>query len=268
MYPQPRQDRSTDTVVLPNLAGCPPILPITSDTCDLSLQTEVFEEEERRVALYEMVGLLSEEQSNVLCMRFGLDGGVPMTLKEIGTTLHIGSERVRQVEARALRELRHPSKTRHIMGYCRHPSAEKGLVQLEKYRLRLPEFVHEKQNLSEKAAATKQKQRDAATETWRRRQEGVPYNPPTFHVPRPVYDAQGLRIGSNIGDVFHVSIRKYMHCSQCGTFCSFIGSLGSRLHFRCPSCGLDHSTTDPPEDENDGQTDHHPTSIVPDEGRG
>jgi RNA polymerase primary sigma factor len=60
----------------------------------------------RSVELAEAVLLLNPRMQRVLAMRFGLDGQVPKTLEEVGTDLGITRERVRQLESRALRELR------------------------------------------------------------------------------------------------------------------------------------------------------------------
>ena len=54
---------------------------------------------------------LNEREIKVLNMRFGLDGGDPMTLEAIGNELKVYSNRVRQIEAKALRKLRHPSRS-------------------------------------------------------------------------------------------------------------------------------------------------------------
>jgi RNA polymerase primary sigma factor len=53
---------------------------------------------------------LSERERDVIRMRFGLDGESPHTLEEAGKKLGVTRERVRQVEAKALAKLRHPSR--------------------------------------------------------------------------------------------------------------------------------------------------------------
>ena len=57
---------------------------------------------------------LNERQIKVLNMRFGLDGSEPMTLEAIGNELKVSGNRVRQIEAKALRKLRHPSRSRQL----------------------------------------------------------------------------------------------------------------------------------------------------------
>lgn len=63
-------------------------------------------EEEGSASVWRLVGRLSNRERLVLTMRFGLDDGEPRTLAEIGRTLRLSRERVRQIEERALRELR------------------------------------------------------------------------------------------------------------------------------------------------------------------
>ncbi len=57
---------------------------------------------------------LSEREREVLRLRFGIDGGYPRTLEEVGSMFHVTRERVRQIEAKALRKLRHPTRSRRL----------------------------------------------------------------------------------------------------------------------------------------------------------
>ena len=50
-------------------------------------------------------------------MRFGLDDGQSQTLEEIGNQFGVTRERIRQIEAKALRKMRHPSRSRALRGY-------------------------------------------------------------------------------------------------------------------------------------------------------
>jgi RNA polymerase primary sigma factor len=60
---------------------------------------------------------LDENEQKVLKMRFGLDNGVPHTLKEIGTHMNLSRERIRQIEAKALDKLRHSRRARSLNSY-------------------------------------------------------------------------------------------------------------------------------------------------------
>ncbi len=64
-----------------------------------------------------VLGTLKEREAEVLRLRFGLNDGYPHTLEEVGNTFKVTRERVRQIEAKALRKLRHPSRSRKLKGY-------------------------------------------------------------------------------------------------------------------------------------------------------
>ena len=57
---------------------------------------------------------LNEREIKVLNMRFGLDGGEPMTLEAIGREFKVSGNRIMQIEAKALRKLRHPSRSHQL----------------------------------------------------------------------------------------------------------------------------------------------------------
>jgi RNA polymerase primary sigma factor len=65
----------------------------------------------------EALEILNERERHVLRMRFGLDDGRSRTLEEVGRDLSVTRERVRQIEAKALRKLRHPSRSRKLRDY-------------------------------------------------------------------------------------------------------------------------------------------------------
>ena len=64
--------------------------------------------------LTDVLGTLSEREQNVLRLRFGLDDGRARTLEEVGKDFNVTRERIRQIEAKALRKLRHPSRSRKL----------------------------------------------------------------------------------------------------------------------------------------------------------
>ena len=67
--------------------------------------------------LVEVLGTLTEREQKVLRLRFGLDDGRARTLEEVGTEFNVTRERIRQIEAKALRKLRHPSRSRKLKDY-------------------------------------------------------------------------------------------------------------------------------------------------------
>ena len=68
-------------------------------------------------AIEEILDTLSERESKVLRMRFGFDNGKPMTYEEVGQIFGVTRERIRQIEAKAIRKLRHPSRTTKLRSY-------------------------------------------------------------------------------------------------------------------------------------------------------
>ena len=60
---------------------------------------------------------LSAREQRVLRLRFGLDDGRQRTLEEVGDEFNVTRERIRQIEAKALRKLRHPSRSRKLKDY-------------------------------------------------------------------------------------------------------------------------------------------------------
>jgi RNA polymerase primary sigma factor len=64
-----------------------------------------------------ILGDLSERERKVLIMRFGLEDGVTRTLEDVGREFNVTRERVRQIEAKALRKLRHPLRSRKLRDY-------------------------------------------------------------------------------------------------------------------------------------------------------
>ena len=67
--------------------------------------------------LEEVLDTLTEREQKVLRLRFGLDDGRARTLEEVGKEFNVTRERIRQIEAKALRKLRHPSRSRKLKDY-------------------------------------------------------------------------------------------------------------------------------------------------------
>ena len=67
--------------------------------------------------LDEVMSGLTEREKQVLRMRFGLDGGQALTLEQVGKYFNVTRERIRQIEAKALRKLKHPSRSKKLKDY-------------------------------------------------------------------------------------------------------------------------------------------------------
>jgi len=68
-----------------------------------------------------VIGTLSRREQKVLQLRFGLDNECPRTLEEVGLIFNVTRERVRQIEAKALRKLRHPTRAKKLKGFLEMP---------------------------------------------------------------------------------------------------------------------------------------------------
>ena len=67
--------------------------------------------------LMEVLGTLTDREQKVLKLRFGLEDGRARTLEEVGKIFNVTRERIRQIEAKALRKLRHPSRSKKLRDY-------------------------------------------------------------------------------------------------------------------------------------------------------
>ncbi len=83
-------------------------LPMPADAASYSMLRE---------QLYEVLQTLSDREQKVIRLRFGLDDGRQRTLEEVGKEFDVTRERIRQIEAKALRKLRHPSRSRKLRDY-------------------------------------------------------------------------------------------------------------------------------------------------------
>jgi len=70
-----------------------------------------------RESIEEVLDSLDEREAKVLSLRFGLNGETPKTLEEVGKIFNVTRERIRQIEAKALRKLRHPSRRKKLQDY-------------------------------------------------------------------------------------------------------------------------------------------------------
>jgi len=72
-----------------------------------------------REAVKNALAVLSEREREVLEMRFGLVDGKEHTLEEVGQHFNVTRERIRQIESKALRKLRHPTRSRYLRDFLR-----------------------------------------------------------------------------------------------------------------------------------------------------
>jgi len=70
-----------------------------------------------REQLESVLDTLTEREKDVLKLRFGLDDGYQRTLEEVGHIFKVTRERIRQIEAKALKKLKHPSRSRRLRDY-------------------------------------------------------------------------------------------------------------------------------------------------------
>ena len=70
-----------------------------------------------REQLEEVLATLNDREKRVLIMRFGLEDGKPRTLEEVGKAFGVTRERIRQIEAKAIRKLKHPSRAKKLKDY-------------------------------------------------------------------------------------------------------------------------------------------------------
>jgi len=134
---EPSEQEIADAMELP-VAKVREILKISSDP--ISLDTPIGEEEDSHLGdfikddtimgpeeaaaytvlqdqIAKLLDTLTEREQRVLILRFGLKDGRTRTLEEVGKEFHVTRERIRQIEAKALRKLRHPSRARMLKGY-------------------------------------------------------------------------------------------------------------------------------------------------------
>lgn len=83
-------------------------VPVPADAATFTLLKEQLEE---------VLGTLTEREQKVLTLRFGLEDGRARTLEEVGKEFNVTRERIRQIEAKALRKLGHPSRSRKLKDY-------------------------------------------------------------------------------------------------------------------------------------------------------
>ena len=89
------------------------LLPVdeTEQTDEVAMQIFLREQ------LQEVLQTLTEREQKILVLRFGLEDGHARTLEEVGQLFNVTRERIRQIEEKALRKMRHPSRSRKLKDY-------------------------------------------------------------------------------------------------------------------------------------------------------
>ena len=95
-------NRDVSTVLTVSVAGTP------ADAASHTLLKE---------QLGDVLSTLTSREEKVLRLRFGLEDGRPRTLEEVGKEFDVTRERIRQIEAKALRKLRHPSRSKKLKDF-------------------------------------------------------------------------------------------------------------------------------------------------------
>lgn len=95
--------------------------PLGAFVMDVDSQTPVEEAELNilKEQIQDVLAELSDRERNVISLRFGITDGYPRTLEEVGNIFNVTRERIRQIEAKALRKLRHPRRSRKLRDFVR-----------------------------------------------------------------------------------------------------------------------------------------------------
>lgn len=127
----------------------------TEDPCELLERKDLTE------TLTRVTGKLKEQERKVLMMRFGLAAGQEMNLDGVGLALGVSSQRVRQIEERALRKLRHPAYSTEILLAAPDSFYETEQIERRRREKRLEELATE--NLADEKGAAKDSQTQKST---------------------------------------------------------------------------------------------------------
>ena len=87
------------------------------DVENLTKEVAELKEKLAKIDVDEALQNLNEREAQVLIMRFGLDDNKPKTLEDVGKHFNVTRERIRQIEFKALRKLKHPSRSRKLKDY-------------------------------------------------------------------------------------------------------------------------------------------------------
>ena len=94
---------------------------LADDAPDTGRKSGIERSQRRYVKIIEVLDTLTEREREVLEQRFGLKDGYSRTLEEVGRQFQVTRERIRQIEAKALRKMRHPTRIRKLEGFIELP---------------------------------------------------------------------------------------------------------------------------------------------------
>lgn len=116
---------------------CPPQDALEPYIC---AEEELFKKERTQV-INDVLDTLAHRAAKVLRLRFGFDSSYDLTLEEIGRTFDVGKERVRQIEAKALRSLKHPSRCDPLRELVEPTCQEDKIIKFNKSKPKPPTVV-------------------------------------------------------------------------------------------------------------------------------
>ena len=147
---------------------------IDSRECSPNNPLEEMEYEDLQISVRRVLATLSPREEKVLRMRFGIGEKQDHTLQEVGQDFEVGKERIRQIEAKAMRKLRHPSQSRHLKWFFNGAEPKAVTRATRRYEPRKPteqELLEDRLKKEEerKKAALEEKRREAYDRKWKRK---------------------------------------------------------------------------------------------------
>ena len=92
------------------------LMDLLPDTETISLE-EIIVDRELREVINRLLKTLTPREGEIIRARFGIETGIPLTLEAVGRIYNVTRERIRQIEAKAIRKLRHPSRAKYLKGF-------------------------------------------------------------------------------------------------------------------------------------------------------
>jgi DNA-binding CsgD family transcriptional regulator len=96
-----------------------------------------------RETVTRVLAFLSPREERVLRMRFGIGMNSDHTLEEVGQQFSVTRERIRQIEAKALRKLKHPGRSEILRSFLDKSAAEQGPLEIQRFQADSPPFFRQ-----------------------------------------------------------------------------------------------------------------------------